>query len=271
MANDTFYRLLRANGSLTTNKNLIFGIGLNEAILFSELISRYYYFEDKKHLQEDKSFFNTVDDLYLGTGIGERAQRTAINNLKKLNLLAVKNKGVPPKRYFKINFDSDLIETYLIKGENIMADKREVLREKHERSIANSTIPSFAVLKNCNIKELNNAEGRSNNTKLNHTKPNNTKERYIILADEDYSYIQIFKEAFTNRFNKLHKSVTVDNLILLKQWCKDLASIGVEYDIFKEIVEEYLDELNTDTKGNILYFMSISMRMLGVEPPTIAI
>ena len=96
---------------------------------------------------------------------------------------------------------------------------------------------------------------------------NKTEKRYIILADEDYSYIQIFKEAFTNRFDKLHKSVTANNLILVKQWCKDLANSGVEYDIFKEIVEEYLDELDTDTKGNILYFMSISMRMLGVNSP----
>jgi hypothetical protein len=128
--NDVIYRILRADGSITTNKNLIFGIGLNEAIIYSELLSRYYYFEDKGQLQDDGSFFNTIDDLYLGTGLGDRAQRTAIKNLNKLGLLAVKNKGVPPKRYFKINFDNEVISHYLNKGKEIIQAKKLEIKEK---------------------------------------------------------------------------------------------------------------------------------------------
>ena len=93
--------LLRNNGCVTVNKYLIHSIGLNEAILYSELASRREYFENRGTLI-DGSFFNTQYDLQAGTGLGEKAQRTAINNLKKLGLIEVKLKGIPAKRYFKL-------------------------------------------------------------------------------------------------------------------------------------------------------------------------
>ena len=93
--------LLRNNGCVTVNKYLIHSIGLNEAILYSELASRHEYFENRGTLVDD-SFYNTQYDLQAGTGLGEKAQRTAINNLKKLGLIEVKLKGIPAKRYFKL-------------------------------------------------------------------------------------------------------------------------------------------------------------------------
>jgi len=264
---NSLYDLLRADGSIVINKNLIFAIGNNESIIYCELLSKYSYFNIREELTEDGFFFNTVDDLYLSTGLNEKPQRSSIKKLKEIELIDYKVMGMPPKRYFKITDDADTILELLEKGKKC----REELEQKLLLATRKSKLRLLGGNKTSAKEEMIVPIRSVNNTKLNNTKLNNTKERYIELSFEDYSYIQIFKEAFTNRFDKLHKSVTVNNLMLVKQWCKDLANEEIGYDVFKEIVEEYLDELETDTKGNILYFMSISMRMLGVEPPTIAI
>ena len=42
---NVIYDFLRSDGSVVVNKKLIHAIGLHEAIIFSELISKYNYFE----------------------------------------------------------------------------------------------------------------------------------------------------------------------------------------------------------------------------------
>ena len=264
---NSMYDLLRADGSIVINKNLMFSLGVHESIIYCELISKFTYFDTRDELTEDGFFFNTVNDLYLSTGLGEKPQKSAIKKLKDFKLIEYKVKGMPPKRHFKIANDTSIVLDLIEKGR----EQRDILKEKLREDARISKLRLLGGNKTSNVTEMIPLDGSVNNTKTNYTNVNNTKERYIELSFEDYSYIQIFKEAFANRFDKLHKSVTVNNLMLVKQWCKDLANEEIGYDIFKEIVEEYLYELDTDTKGNILYFMSISMRMLGVEPPTIAI
>ena len=66
------YELLRSDGSIVVNKALIHAIGLNEAILYSELLSKYYYFDARGQLVNGW-FYNTVNDLSISTGLYERA------------------------------------------------------------------------------------------------------------------------------------------------------------------------------------------------------
>lgn len=107
--------LLRNNGCITVNKYLIQVLGLSEAVLYCELCSRFEYFEDKEIL-DDGYFYNTQYDLQAGTGLGEKAQRTAISKLKKLNLIDVVRKGIPAKRYFKIIDDDENLLNLLSMG-----------------------------------------------------------------------------------------------------------------------------------------------------------
>jgi hypothetical protein len=99
--------LLRSDGSIIVNKKLAKKLGLYESVMYSELLSRYKYFSDKDQLTSDGFFFNTVYDLENATSIGERAQRTAIKGLVEKGLIEYKVQGIPPKRYFKIieNFE----------------------------------------------------------------------------------------------------------------------------------------------------------------------
>lgn len=111
------YALLRADGSIVINKNLVRSIGLHESIIFGELLSLQAMWEKESRLQGDGSFYATIESLGKDVGLGDRAQRTAIKNLENLGLIAMEVKGMPAKRYFRVTQDTELILSYIAAGE----------------------------------------------------------------------------------------------------------------------------------------------------------
>lgn len=95
--------LLTSNGFITVNKHLARTLGLDEAVIFGEMCGKYDYREARGELDENGYFFCTVEDLEDTTTLGERRQRKAINNLVEIGLIKQVTKGLPRKRFFKIN------------------------------------------------------------------------------------------------------------------------------------------------------------------------
>lgn len=129
------YELLRADGSIIINKALIFSIGLEETIIFFELISRYKYFEERNMLTEEGFFYNTVDDLQLATGLSEKKQKSAITKLEKFKLIETKLMGVPAKRHFKIIDDMVTVLMYIQEGKTKIEALKKSLEEKMKAKI----------------------------------------------------------------------------------------------------------------------------------------
>ena len=100
--------LLRADGSIVVNKRLAKALGLHEAIIYSELLSRYCYFADRGRLDAGGYFYNTIEDLQAGTTLSRRQQDKAIGNLVKAGLVKTKLFGMPAKRHFKIIVDNEI-------------------------------------------------------------------------------------------------------------------------------------------------------------------
>lgn len=119
------YVVLEGNAFLMTHKALAHAVGLNEATIFSELLSRRKYFLSRGILGRDGYFFNTINDLQAATSLTAYQQRVATANLRKVGLIDCKVKGVPPKRYFLINNDPNLLIEILRDGEH----KMECLKE----------------------------------------------------------------------------------------------------------------------------------------------
>lgn len=101
--------LLKSGGSIIVNKNLTRNIGLDAAILYSEICSKYKYFSQRKELDKDGYFFNTVENMSRDTSLSDHRQREAIKKLKELGLIFYQKRGMPARRYFKVNIDYDLI------------------------------------------------------------------------------------------------------------------------------------------------------------------
>lgn len=95
--------LLTSNGFITVNKHLARMLGLDEAVIFGELCSKYDYREARGELDENGYFFCTVEDLEENTSLNDHKQRKAINSLVKIGLIEQVTKGLPRKRFFKIN------------------------------------------------------------------------------------------------------------------------------------------------------------------------
>ncbi|WP_097028067.1 DnaA N-terminal domain-containing protein [Clostridium peptidivorans] len=129
------FELLRSDGSITINKALCFAVGINETIIYSELLSRFNYFKNENKLTEDGYFYNTVDDLCLGTGLGEKVQRNAINNLVKLGLIETALKGVPARRHFKINESTDTILALIEEGKKQIDELEKKQKERMKQKI----------------------------------------------------------------------------------------------------------------------------------------
>lgn len=173
--------LLRADGSIIINKKLNFSLGTHTTIIYTELLSRFMYFLERDNLTNDGYFFNTVDDLKLGTGLGKTAQTNAINQLEELGFIETDLRGIPPKRHFKIIPDSQLVDKYLRKGAKMM----EELKQKQASNAETSQISYSKRFKSYATSETNRLSQACNNTNSNNTEFNNTKEKGSLSKKEE--------------------------------------------------------------------------------------
>ena len=95
-------QLISTRNFITVNKDLIKLLGLEEAILLGELASEHDYWESQDKL-EDGYFYSTVENIQEHTTLSDHKQRKALKNLKDKGLIEIKVKGIPAKRYIKIN------------------------------------------------------------------------------------------------------------------------------------------------------------------------
>lgn len=155
-------QLLASYSFITLNKNVIKAVGLEESLLLGELCSEYDYWIKREELQ-DGYFFSTVENIEENTTLNDYKQRKALKTLQQLKIVDVKVKGLPAKRYFKIN------EEQLIKLLNIQYSNNLKYSSK-------------------NFKELDTKNFECNKNKQNKNKDNNKK---------------INKKELENEFNEL--------------------------------------------------------------------
>ena len=181
--------LARNDGSIITNKNLIFVLGRNAAEMFTELLGKWKYFAERDKLTEDGYFYNTVDNMYLDTGLKKDAQIAAVNKLIDKGLIKKDNRGLPPKRHFKITATKEQLRKYIKAGANIRKQEAERLAEKNSKDIdrymeylqkqaenADMTkISGKPTNKGRESRETNIENTDVNNTNLKDTNVNNTK------------------------------------------------------------------------------------------------
>lgn len=162
-------QLLGTRNYIVVNKELIKIIGLEETIILGELASEYNYYLEKEEL-EDGCFYSTIENIENNTGLNEYKQRKAINNLKDKKIIEVKIKGIPAKRYIKLNEEQVI----------------NILNNKFSNNLRTSSL-KFTEL------ELKNLKG--NNNKINNNKNNNKYNIYgefknVKLTDDEYNKLK---------------------------------------------------------------------------------
>ena len=95
-------QLISTSNFITVNKDLIKELGLEEAIMLGELASEYDYWNNKNEI-EDGYFYSTIENIEEKTTLTAYKQRKCLENLKNKGIIDIQIRGIPAKRYIKIN------------------------------------------------------------------------------------------------------------------------------------------------------------------------
>jgi len=122
--------LLSSTAFLVLNKELARQVGLKEAVLLADLISKEEYFIANG--MTDGWFFNTEANIEKDTTLTPYQQRRCLKVLKDKGLIEAKRKGIPAKKYFKINGHQLMKLLDILKSTNLTTiNKNKEIRIKN--------------------------------------------------------------------------------------------------------------------------------------------
>nr|DAV02687.1 MAG TPA: Replication initiator A family protein [Caudoviricetes sp.] len=96
--------LLASDNYIVINRDLLKKYGINVTLMLCELASEYNYFYQNGKL-EDGMFYSTIDNINERTGLSKYQQSEALKVLDKIGIVKSVVKGIPAKRFFKIDVE----------------------------------------------------------------------------------------------------------------------------------------------------------------------
>jgi hypothetical protein len=197
--------LLSSTAFIVLNKELARQVGLKEAVLLADLISKEEYFIANG--MTDGWFFNTAKNIEDDTCLTSHQQRKAIKSLKDLGIIETKLVGIPAKQHFKI------IENKLLSYFNPqLLKKRKLIIKKAQTSCEESE--QLAVKKTQTINKNNNKNNNNNNISIRELNFINQ----VSLLDYDLN----LKKEFCDYWTEPNKSNTKMKFELNKTWQTEL-------------------------------------------------
>ena len=197
MQEKTFKQLLMSSNYYTLNKQIVKELGIESAFLLTILI------EASDGLADSEGwFYQTIEKIGELTGLGRHKQDKIIKELIDLKILEQKNKGVPCKRYFKVNYE--MIENLVFQNQQSSLSENGKLdcQKKTNYSAENS---QTSLSENGNNKEyiINNL-----NKELNHKEHNKSCDD---CSDDLKAIKKWFKENKID-FSKKHENKIIELL-----------------------------------------------------------
>lgn len=129
---NAIFQLLNPANTITVNRPLAHALGLNEAVVYGALISKFYYYSERGML-EDGWFYSTAPDLAESTALSERQQKRAVDNLISAGLIRLELRGMPAKRSFYIVEDITVLQQLISEGEEKMREIKPAASERYEK------------------------------------------------------------------------------------------------------------------------------------------
>tara|TARA_R110000850_G_scaffold27858_4_gene78377 strand:+ start:933 stop:1628 length:696 start_codon:yes stop_codon:yes gene_type:complete len=221
--------LLSSTAFIVLNKELARQVGLKEAVLLADLISKEEYFIANG--MTDGWFFNTEANIYKDTTLTAYQQRNALKTLRKHQIIETKRKGVPARQYFKINEANLLV---LISCEET---KQLVVKKVNNLSSSNLT----TINKNKEIRITNNII---------------SNREAFVLEVMAFDYDKKILEGFIDYWTEPNKSKTKMKFELNKTWetnlrLKNWSANQKKWDAPTKINKNKLTK-NTNTMKNVL-------------------
>ena len=154
MEDRTLKQLLMSSSYFVLNKQIVKAIGIEAGFLLTTLIEA-----SDGLANEDGWFYKTSPSLEEETGLSNHKQSKIIEELTKLGILEQENKGMPMKRYFRINFQK--IEELVFKKD--LKNSKPSNEEIEKQGLKNFESKDSKNLNACIEKISNNKELNNNN------------------------------------------------------------------------------------------------------------
>lgn len=129
---NAIFQLLNPSNTVSVNRPLAHAIGLSEAVVYGALISKFYYYSERK-MTDNGWFYSTAPDLQESTALSEKQQKRCVDALVKAGLIKCELRGMPAKRSFYIVDDIAIIQALIAEGEEKMREIKPAATEKYER------------------------------------------------------------------------------------------------------------------------------------------
>lgn len=124
MKKNTVKQLLLMNNYYSLNKTLVSRLGIEGAFFICLLAEAEQLF--KGH-DKDGYFFQTAKEIETRSGLSSYKQRTIIASLEEKGLIKTDLKGIPAKRYFKLEYEN--ISNFIFEGEEAKKEEEEETAE----------------------------------------------------------------------------------------------------------------------------------------------
>lgn len=163
-------QLISTSNFITVNKDLIKELGLEEAIMLGELASEYDYWNNKNEI-EDGYFYSTIENIEEKTTLTAYKQRKCLENLKNKGIIDIQIRGIPAKRYIKINKEKviEIFNNKLLKNLTTGCKKTSQLEVKKlngNNNIINNNIKKNNINKNIKKEKIKKSYGEYENVKF---------------------------------------------------------------------------------------------------------
>ena len=129
---DEIFKLLNPDNTVNFNRPLAHALGTNEAIIYSALIAKQAYYEQREMLDGEGWFYSTVNDLEESTALTKRQQCCSVKVLIAAGLIKSEKRGMPARRCFRVVKDVDLLKSYLAKGIEKMFELNPIAQRSDE-------------------------------------------------------------------------------------------------------------------------------------------
>lgn len=110
--------VLAHDNYISVNRTLIKAVGLSGAVLIGELLSEARYYASEG-LLDDGWFYSTVENIATRCGLSKHQQVEALKDLMELSLVDVEYRGIPRKRYVRV----DAVKTIDLINQQRVSDK----------------------------------------------------------------------------------------------------------------------------------------------------
>lgn len=108
--------------TITVHTPIAHSIGTNEAIVYSALVSKFFYYHERNALTEDGYFMVCEDDLRESTTLYGKSLTRPLKNIENAGLIKMELRGMPAKRYVYIVRNEKLLLSLLNEGAEAAAE-----------------------------------------------------------------------------------------------------------------------------------------------------